>query len=70
MKEKPESKEKLYRPEDIKVGLEVKSVKDLMREVRSVKEICLKFPEIEHKPKHEIGELQIIICLASFSYPT
>ena len=50
------------------MSVEVKTVKDVMKESRSIKEICEKFPEFEHNPERTGGEIQCIVCNTGFAY--
>ena len=52
------------------VQAKVKTIKDLMAEMRSVRQITEKFPEFEHKAEKENAEVHCIVCNTDFSYPS
>ena len=47
---------------------EVKTEHEVMRGIRSVKEIAVKFPEFECHPETKGKELQCVVCSKTFSY--
>ena len=51
------------------MGLEVKSVKDLMGEARSVKEICLKILRLNTKLNMEVENYNVPCALHPFHTP-
>ena len=47
---------------------EVKTQNEVMRGIRSVKEIAVKIPEFECDPEAKGKDLQCVICSTAFSY--
>ena len=47
---------------------EERTDKDIMREVRSTKEVCERFPEFEYFPSHKGKEFKCVVCETTFAY--
>ena len=52
----------------LSVQVKAKTTKDLMNEVRSIRDLTNRFPEIDHHPDATHKELQCLVCLSHFSY--